>query len=86
MGISKKERERIEKFATDENWLDRQTAKYEIHYQTEPPVRTDQETDQGKCPQVIPCLSTPSRIAAQPCRDAPIPCRSVRIECWGCKL
>lgn len=41
MGISKKERERIEKFATDNNWLDKQTAKYEIHYQTEPPTRTD---------------------------------------------
>ena len=44
MGISKKERERIEKYATDKDWLDRQTAKYEIHYQTEPPTRTDQDT------------------------------------------
>ncbi|MXV76915.1 hypothetical protein F4X73_16745 [Candidatus Poribacteria bacterium] len=43
MGISKKERERIEKYATDKDWLDRQTAKYEIHYQTDSPMRTDQE-------------------------------------------
>ena len=31
----------MEKYATDTEWLDKQTQSYEMHYQTEPPKRTD---------------------------------------------
>ena len=41
MGIPKKERDRLEKYATDREWLDNQMQRYEMHYQTEPPTRTD---------------------------------------------
>ena len=43
MGIDRKERERLEKYALDQEWLDKQTLRYEMHYQTEPPIRTDQD-------------------------------------------
>ena len=36
MEIDRKERKRLEKYATDKKWLDRQTQRYEMHYQTEP--------------------------------------------------
>ena len=55
MGIDRKERERLEKYATDREWLDRQMQRYEMHYQTEPPTRTDnQETAAAELPSVFP--------------------------------
>jgi len=53
MGIDREERERLEKHAKDQRWLDRQMQKYEMHYQTESPTRTDnQETAAEKLPLV----------------------------------
>ncbi len=42
--ISKAERKRFEKYTTDKAWLDKQMQPYEMHYRTEPPVRTDNPT------------------------------------------
>lgn len=55
MGIPKKERERVQKFATDQDWLEKQMQCYEMHYRTEPPTRTDnQETAAVELPPVFP--------------------------------
>ena len=53
MGISRKERERVEEYATDKVWLDKQMQRYELHYQNEPPIRTDQDDqDSPELPHV----------------------------------
>ena len=36
MGLTRKDREYVEKYATDREWLDKQMLPYEMHYQTEP--------------------------------------------------
>lgn len=41
MGLTRKDREYVEKYATDREWLDKQMHPYEMHYQTDPPKRTD---------------------------------------------
>ena len=86
MGISKKERERIEKFATDENWLDRQTAKYEIHYQTEPPVRTDQETDQDNAPKLSPVYQHHLEPLHSHAEMHQFLVDQFGLKCWGCSF
>lgn len=84
MGINKKERERIEKFATDKDWLDRQTAKYEIHYQTEPPVRTDQDVS------IVPELSHVYQYNLEPLHSHAemhqILVDQFGLKCWGCNF
>ena len=84
MGISKKERERIEEYATDKNWLDRQTAKYEIHYQTEPPVRTDQDAP------TAPELSHVYQYHLEPLHSHAemhqILVDHFGLQCWGCNF
>ena len=82
MGISKKERERIEKFAVDKQWLDQQMQQYEMHYQTEPPKRTDQDN------QTSPEL--PHTYNAEP--ENPLTHAEIHeilvdkfgLKCWGC--
>ena len=44
MGATRKERKRLEKFATDKEWLDQQMRQFEMHYQTEPPTRDTART------------------------------------------
>lgn len=84
MGISKKERERIEKYATDKNWLDRQTTKYEIHYQTDPPVRTDQSSP------TVPELSHVYQHHLEPLHSHAemhqILVDRFGLKCWGCNF
>ena len=46
MGISRKERQRLEKYATDREWLNRQMKPFEMFYQIKPPERTDKQTVQ----------------------------------------
>lgn len=82
MGISKKERERIEKYAVDKKWLDNQMQQYEMHYQTEPPTRTDQDN------QTSPEL--PHTYNAEP--ENPLTHAEMHeilvdkfgLQCWGC--
>ena len=86
MGISKKERERIEKFATDKNWLDRQTEKYEIHYQTEPPVRTDQETDQDNAPKLSHVYQHHLEPLHSHAEMHQFLVDQFGLKCWGCSF
>ena len=41
LGLSRKDREHLKKKAIDEEWLDKQIQSCEMHYQSEPPKRTD---------------------------------------------
>ncbi len=84
MGISKKERERIEKYATDKNWLEKQTAKYEIHYQTEPPTRTDQDVPTApELSHVYQYHLEPLHIHAEMHQFL---VHQFGLKCWGCSF
>lgn len=48
MGVSKKERKRLEEYATDTEWMQKQSEKYQMLYKTTPPVRTDGKKDNIK--------------------------------------
>ena len=65
MGIDQKERKRLEKYAIDKNWLDRRMQRYEIHYQTEPPKRTDE--DKQTAPKLDNVYSTEPRKPTYTC-------------------
>ena len=82
MGIDKKERERLEKYATDPVWLDRQMQPYEMHYQTEPPIRTD-KSDQtvSELPNVY--VTEPENLYSHN-EMKEILINQFGVECWGC--
>ena len=86
MGISKKERERIEEYATDKNWLDRQTAKYEIHYQTEPPIRTDERTDQDNAPELSHTYQHNLEPLHSHAEMHQFLVDQFGLKCWGCNF
>ena len=82
MGITRKERERIEKFAMDAEWLERQTAKFDFHFKTEPPVRTD--NDQGAPPELAPVYHvSPERLHTH-AEMKEILIGKFGTACWGC--
>ena len=84
MGITRKQRAELEKKAQYDNqeWLDKQTARYEMHYQTQPPIRTDNgEENIAELPAVY--IAKPENYHS---RDE---MREILIEqfgvrCWGC--
>ena len=84
MGVSKEERERLEKLAMDEKWLEEHIQKYEMHYQTEPPERTDnQETAAEELP---PVLDTDEnfQMTRQEIHNELI--KQFGFKCWGCNF
>ena len=83
MSIDKKERERIEKYATDKGWLDRQTAKYEIHYQTDPPVRTD-EADPDTIRELPQVYTHHHETLHTHAEMKQILVDQFGLKCWGC--
>ena len=82
MGIPRKERERLKKYATDQEWLNRETLRYEMHYQTETPKRTD------KGDQTVPEL--PNVYVAEPenphthAEMKELLVNQFGAKCWGC--
>ena len=86
MGIDKKERERIEKHATDKDWLERQTEKYEIHYQTDPPIRTDDETDQGNAPKLSHVYQHHLEPLHSHAEMHQFLVHQFGLKCWGCSF
>ena len=81
--IPKKERERIKKQAEEyPGWLDKQTARYEMHYQTKPPKRTD-NGEQG-------IAELPAVYSAEPKNPHTreemknILIAEFGAKCWGC--
>ena len=83
MGITKKDREYIEKYATDKDWLHRQTAKYEIHYQTDPPVRTD-EADPDTIRELPHVYTHKHETLHTHAEMKQILVQQFGIKCWGC--
>ena len=84
MGISKKERERLEKYATDRKWLDRQMQHYEMHYRTEPPKRTDdQETAAEELP---PVFSKDEEFQMTRKEMHAVLVEQFGLHCWGCNF
>ena len=84
MGVDKKERERVEKFATDKVWLDKQMQRYEMHYRTEPPTRTDnQETASADLPPVFP-INEEFQMTRQEMHQVLI--EEFGPYCWGCNF
>ncbi len=84
MGIDPKERKRIEKYATDKTWLDKQMQKNEMHYQTEPPTRTDnQETAAAELPPVLPITEEFQMTRAEIHRTL---VEQFGPYCWGCNF
>ena len=84
MGIAPKERKRLEEYAIDKAWLDRQMQSYEMHYQTEPPIRTDnQETAATELPPVLP-ITEEFQMTRKEIHEVLI--EQFGPYCWGCNF
>ncbi len=77
MGISRKERERIEKHA-----VDKQMEKYEMHYQTESPTRTDQ--DEQNLPELSHVYAAEPENPLTHAEMHEILVNKFGLKCWGC--
>ncbi len=87
MGIDRKERERLEKVVkdgSDPGWLDRQTQKYEIHYQTEPPTRTDEAAQTSAA--LAHVYTTRSESLHTHAEMHQILVNQFGLKCWGCNF
>lgn len=85
MGINQKERERINQYALDQEWLDNQMQKYEMCYELKSPIRTDEPKYH------IPELG---QVYATSLPENPhthnemkkILIENFGIKCWGCNF
>lgn len=84
MEIDRKERKRLEKYATDKEWLDRQTQRYEMHYQTEPPKRTDE--DKQISPKLAHVYSTEPENPLSHAEMHEVLVNQFGLKCWGCNF
>lgn len=82
MGIDRKERERLAKYATDKAWLDKQEGRYEMHYQTEPPKRTD--NGKQTTPELKQVYSAEPTNLLSHDEMKEILINQFGVECWGC--
>lgn len=82
MGITQKDRKYIEKYATDKVWLDKQMQPFEMHYQTEPPTRTDK--GEYTSPELAPVyIAEPENLLSHD-EMKEILIEQFGLECWGC--
>ena len=84
MGISRKERERLEKYAIDKKWLDQQTHRYEIHYQTQPPTRTDPNAQPS--PELAHVYPIENKHQLRHAEIHDILTNQFGLKCWGCNF
>lgn len=84
MGIDRKERKRLEEYATDKEWLDKQMQPYEMHYQTEPPKRTDE--DKQSSPKLDNVYSTEPENPLTHAEMHEILVNQFGLKCWGCNF
>ena len=82
MGLTRKDREYVEKYATDRKWLDKQSAPYEMHYQTEPPKRTD-KGDQTSPELAQVYVAEPENPHTHD-EMKEILINQFGLKCWGC--
>ncbi len=84
MGITKEERKRLEKYATNTTWLDKQTQPYEMHYQTEPPTRTD--TEKTTSPTLAHVYPVETEHQLSHAEMHTLLTDQFGIQCWGCNF
>ena len=84
MGIDRKERERLEKYAIDTEWLDKQTQRYEIHYKTAPPKRTD--ADKQTSPKLAHVYPIEPENPLTHAEMHEILVNQFGLKCWGCNF
>ena len=84
MGIDRKERGRLEKYAIDKEWLDKQNRRYEMHYQTEPPKRTDEAKQTS--PKLAHVYSTETENPLSHAEMHEILVTRFGLKCWGCNF
>jgi len=84
MGIDRKERQRLEKHPIDKEWLDKQMQPYEMHYQTEPPKRTDEEKQTS--PKLAHVYSTEPENPLTHAEMHEILVNQFGLKCWGCNF
>ena len=82
MGLTRKDREYVEKYATDREWLDKQMRPYEMHYQTEPPKRTD--NGEQTAPELKQVYSAEPENLLSHAEMKEILINQFGVECWGC--
>ena len=82
MGTTRRDREHLEQYALDPEWLERQMQQYEMHYQTEPPIRTDNgEQELSELPQVY--VAEPENPLTH-AEMKKILVERFELKCWGC--
>ena len=84
MGISRKDREYIEKHARDKKWLDRQMQPYEMQYQTQPPKRTDKVEQTS--PELAHVYSAEPENPFTHAEMREILIKKFGVQCWGCNF
>ena len=82
LGISRKDRERLKKYAIDEEWLDKQIQSCEMHYQSEPPKRTD--NGEQTAPELAQVYSAEPENLLSHAEMKEILINQFGVECWGC--
>ena len=84
MGLTPKQRTELEKKAQYDNqeWLDKQTARYEMHYQTEPPIRTDNSEQSIPELKQVYLTEPESLLSHKEMKDRLI--KHFGVVCWGC--
>lgn len=82
MELTPKQRKRLNQYALDKEWLDKQAEPYEMHYQTEPPIRTDNgEQSTPNLAQLY--LAEPENLLSHK-EMKEILINQFGVECWGC--
>ena len=82
LGITRKDRERLKKYALDKEWLDKQTQLCEMHYQSEPPKRTD--NGEQTTPELKQVYSAEPENLLSHAEMKEILINQFGVECWGC--
>ena len=82
LGLSRKDRERLKKYAIDEEWLDKQIQSCEMHYQSEPPKRTD--NGEQTTPELKQVYSAEPANLLSHDEMKKILINQFGVECWGC--
>ena len=82
LGLSRKDRERLKKYAIDEEWLDKQIQSCEMHYQAEPPKRTD--NGEQTTPELKQVYSAEPANLLSHDEMKEILIDQFGVECWGC--
>ena len=82
VGIDKEERERLERQPGFGDWVQGQMAKYEAHYSSEPPKRTD--AGDTAAPALVPIYPVSDKYQQTHEEMHGILINQFGLHCWGC--